>query len=117
MSEAEYYSRTEMRKDNPHKLTQEISLLELIISGVSSWLIGKLLDFTWRRAKGRKLLKNGEPINMRQVGEACLHFSAKALRIPDAFVIDSVDRNSKFGTLKGFPIALRESIIYSIHNS
>jgi hypothetical protein len=105
-----------MAKGIPSETSRDVSLLDIIVSGVSSWVISKLLDFTWRHVKGRKLLKNTEPMSVPLVLRLYLYI----VSVPSTLVSASSHRNvDKLGILR-ISENMRiqgELLKYSVRNS
>jgi hypothetical protein len=75
------------------------SIWEVIIGGVSSWIIGKTLDFLCRKFRSKN---SAQDFELQRYGYALLCFAVSPLDLHPAEVKFSVSWNrEKFGDFKG----------------
>jgi hypothetical protein len=93
------YSRGRMEKKGSGKPVYCKSVWEVVIGGVSSWIIGKALDFVWRKSKSKNSARN---FTLQRFGYVLLCFAGLLLDLHPAEVKFSVWLNrERFGVFKG----------------
>lgn len=98
-----------------YTLTNALSMIEMLLSGISSWLIGKLLDFVWRRSKKMRSQKKGNP-SLLQLANLDICLLALLLDVYPAEIKFSMNRARKLGFFRGSLTSFFEVITYSVRN-
>jgi hypothetical protein len=103
-----------MGQRQKQRFANAISLLEMLLGGIVSWLVNKTLGFLWENLKKVRTRK----MRMKNSRELFIRFMASILELHPAKVEYAIDHaKEESGLFKGLPKSLAELLLYSFRNN
>jgi len=104
-----------MEKKANHSSSNALSLLEMLLSGIVSWIVKRILDFMWKDLKTKRTSRRKRESLFIRFSKAYLHLMAALLGVNSVELKFVMERAKKFGVLKGGFKFLYEIMTYSLH--
>ena len=103
-----------MKDRTSNRLAYAVSLFEIIVGGITSWIIGKLLDFTWRYFRKNLDSENDENPFLR-CANILIRLLALVSDLHPAEIKFSMHANyEKFDHFRGFLKSFAEIYAYAL---